>query len=226
MPHTPSAAPRGAGALLGGATIVAALALALHPAEGGTTAAEILAAIVAGGVRAHLVHGALIAAFVGYALAFTEFAVLLGLRRPLVRAALVAYLLGTALILAAGLIDGFAILDVARHFLAAGPDGIKTGFDLIVFGDIVVQNWIDLGLALVSLATSLWSLALFAHGAGHRLTAVTGLLAGLLSIALLLGSVPSLAPFQLMALLAVQAIWNLAAARLMLWGQGIPTLAR
>ena len=212
MPHTPTRPHAAAGLLLAASTILVLLAFTLHPDESGATPAAILATIVRGRTQAHLVHGAMLAAFAAYAAAFTEYAVMLGSQRPWNRSALIIYLAGTALILPAIVIDGFVTPGLAAHILAGTPATMPIGEELMHVAGSLTVHLIEAGFVLIAAAIALWAIVQLRQPAAARIPPAIAIATAALAIALSLGAVPPLAPMLIPALLLLQTIWNLSAA--------------
>jgi hypothetical protein len=195
VPHTPTRPHAAAGLLLAASTILVLLAFTLHPDESGATPAAILAAIARGRTQAHLVHGAMLAAFAAYAAAFTEYAVMLGSGRPWNRSALIIYLAGTALILPAIVIDGFVTPGLAAHILAAHilagtPATMPIGEELMHVAGSLTVHLIEAGFVLIAAAIALWAILQLRQPAAARIPPAIAIATAALAIALSLEQNP------------------------------------
>ena len=224
MHHLPSAAAgnqqrnalRAAGLAIAAGTIFSTIAVALDgPASGDSPRAFLMSMIAIGGTKA-AVHLVAMAAVLAYAFGFTTLARKLDLQRPLVLAGLSAYLFGCMAMLGATLIDGFISSDVAAAFAnAPSPESIKQGYNLVMYGDIVLNDLARLAWVLQALATIAWAPALLAGAGWQRATGVVGLLSGGLVLAAVVEAGAMMTMQALLSIILAQAVWNLAAAVLL-----------
>lgn len=211
---TPS--PRLGALVLTAATILGLIGLSFHPGAAGSEPAEIFAQMVEARTQDNLVHGLMIGMLVAFAFGFTEYATHVGIRRPLVRLGLVAYLIGCAITIVAAVIDGFVFPDLAQRFVSATPEGMKTGFALVVLCSLIIWWLSKVGLVMMAAAVLAWSADLARTVRTARTTAYIGLFAGLAPIALIVGLPPALQSHLMIMILAANAVWNLAVARLLM----------
>jgi hypothetical protein len=218
-PASRDAVPSGtvAGGILVLCSLVAIVSVAHHPSVGhARSRADVLAQIIALQGPDHTVHAIVLAAAAGMLFGLVVFAQRLGLQRQTVSAGLVAYALGTATVLFAGLLDGFAIPSVAVAY-AGRPDGAAGALQLITLCAILIQVCTKFWLFATSAAVGLWSFPLLrAHGM-LRAIGVLGIAASVLIIA---GTAMSATvnAHTLGALMLLQAIWTIAIGVLMIRG--------
>lgn len=224
--HWPQPDGRAAGIILAGASVVVVVVLTHHPHVAATAPAEIIAGIGAVATSARLVHGAAIALECALLLAFVDVSLVLGLRHLVVRAALVSAVTGTVAFVGAALLDGFVLPQLAMRYRAA-PVVAQEMFPYVAAvcstGLVVLTMF---GLVATCLAMVLWSLRLLRT---TRLGAVVGALGCLIGPGLVVAlstEVVQLRASQLPWLMAVDSIWNLALAVVMLRGVTTPTEAR
>lgn len=229
--HQPSSqafAPyrRRAALAIASTTALALVALSHHPVAGrAASVQETLAQIAALQSMDGIVHGVLIVMLAILAAGFVVFSALLGIRRPAVLLALTAYGLGCCAMVAAMLLDGFVVPQLARQFMAPPATGADIAYAIMRSTGTAIQVLTKAGFLSMCLALLAWSHAL-CTGAdmprGARWSAATGIAAGLLPSIYILVVDVRLAPASLMAIFAVHAIWNLAAA-MMLYAPRIDT---
>jgi hypothetical protein len=197
-------------------TALALAALSHHPVTGrAASVQETLAQIVALQRMDGIVHGALIVMLAMLAAGFVVFSVLLGSRRPTVLLALTAYGLGCCAMVAAMLLDGFVVPQLARQFLAPPAADAELARTVLRAVGITIQVLTKAGFLSMCAALTAWSHALWTGAKVSRRPrwcAAIGIAAGLLpSIYLLIADV-RLTPASLTAIFGMHAVWNLAAA--------------
>jgi uncharacterized membrane protein len=223
--NPPLSLPRRRAALAIAATTgLALVALSHHPvAIQQNSVQETLAQIVALQGMDGLVHGMLIAMLAILSAGFAVFGALLGSRRPPVVFALCAYGLGCCIVVAAMLLDGFAIPQLARQFVTAPQADADSARVLIRAVGVVIQVLTKAGLLAMCAALPAWSYALCSGVKVSRWAfgcAAVGVVAGLLPAVFILFADVRLAPASLMAIFAFHAVWNLAVAAVLYDGQG------
>ena len=176
---------RVAGIALIGAAALSMLAMAHHPASRDA------------GAMIGIVHGVMILVIGVMAWGFAHFARRRGLERPTVLAGLVAYGIGAVANVGAGTINGFIVPALAAH---APP----------VSGDLFVLAWeanqalAKLGVVAIGIAYALWSLNLWRQSTA---LALSGLLAGGIPAALLIGGWIDMHLHAAIPVYAAQALW-------------------
>ena len=216
--HTDDRHPMTAGLTIGLATVLAIAFVAHHPIAAGQDHSEILDDIVRKASLDRLVHGALIGIMGAFLFGFSGFAACLGPDRPLVRLGLIAYAAGCASTVGAALIDGFIAPDVAIRFVTAPAEDTRVAYDFLRIAGSAIQYLTKLGLVLLSVSILSWSAALIRSAGPRRWIGLLGLAAGGIPAALILAAGTVMTPHSLIAILAVQGIWNLAVALLLMRG--------
>jgi hypothetical protein len=213
MPSPASGIPaKPAGIALALATIISIIFVAMDQGASGNTPETILQSMVTMRTTKAIVHLVAIACVLAYAYGYTALAARLDLRKPLVLAGLTTYLLSCAAMLGATVIDGFISNDVAASFLhASSPEGVKTGYNLVVLLDIVLNDLAKLAWVLQALSALAWSACMLGN-ARQRVTAIVGVLSSGLVLGLIFTVGANMSMAALLGILAAQAIWNLAAA--------------
>lgn len=228
MHHLPSAAAgsqqrnalRAAGLAIAAGTILSTITVAADSSASGDSPRAFLMSMIAISASKALVHLVAMAAVLAYAFGFTTLARRLDLQRPLVLAGLGAFLFGCVAMLGATLIDGFISSDVAAAFAnAPSPESVKQGYNLVLYGDIVLTDLARLGWVLQALATIAWAPALLAGAGWQRVTGVVGLLSGGLVIAAVVAAGAMMSMQALLSIILAQAVWNLAVAVLLMRGR-------
>lgn len=224
-PETPpahSGSPSRAAAIaLVASTVLSIVAVAAHPTiSGGGGASQILRDMVEARAADEHVHGVVIAVMVGYFFGFAGFAGHLGLHRAPVRVGLVAYGIGGLAMIGAALLDGFITPAFSAQFVGAAPDKADQAVAILTFGWIAIQYLSKLGFIGMSIGMLGCSIPLLGEPGLARLTGVIGLVSGGLPVAFLVLAKADLGPPLLLMILAVQSIWNLAAAALLVRGTG------
>jgi hypothetical protein len=170
-----------------------------------------------------IVHSVLVFAVSALAYGFAVLSRALGSDRGLVRLATQLYLLGYVAVVSAAIVDGFVVPGVATRYLAADPSTIIAVEAVLGACSIAIQVLTKLGLVAMSLAFCVWSFAITAREGKLSGTSLIGFVAGVVPVTFVLISAAPLVPLSLTAIIAVQSLWHLAAAK-MLWS-GIKTSA-
>ncbi|MES2069298.1 MAG: hypothetical protein V4488_03045 [Pseudomonadota bacterium] len=215
-----------AGIAIAAATILSILFVALDDSATGASPLAILQSMIAMTAMKQVVHGVAIASVLAYAFGYSSLAVKLDVRRPLVLAGLTTYLIGCVAMIGATMLDGFISSDVASQFAGASPEGVKLGYNLVVFMGIALTDLAKLGWILQAVAAIAWSISLLAERGFSRFSHVIGwigLASGGLVIVVVVSAGANMSMAALLGTLAAQAIWNLAAAALLIRDKGINT---
>ncbi|HEX8611529.1 MAG TPA: hypothetical protein VF800_09605 [Telluria sp.] len=214
--HLPLPSHRRRAALaIAGTTALALVALSHHPVVSkASSVQESLAQLVALQLMDGVVHGVLIVMLATLAGAFAVFGALLGRGRMPVIAAMTAYGLGCCIVGAAMLLDGFAVPQLARQFIAASQGDIDVLYIVLRVIGTIIQVLTKAGLLSMCAALLAWSYALARapDWPWSRGCAAVGLAAGLLPALFILFADVRLTPGSLMAVFGAHAIWNLAVA--------------
>jgi hypothetical protein len=213
-----SSACRRAALAMAGTTGLVLVALSHHPvAIKASSVQQTLALLAELQFTDGLVHGVLTIMLAMLAAGFATFSVVLGLKRPAVVLAMTAYGLGCCVVVAAMLLDGFVVPQVAAKFASAPGTEVQIAYAFLRIVGTVIQVLTKAGLLAMCVALLAWSYALAATPSwtGARWCAAIGAAGGLGSgLFLLLGNV-LLTPASLMAIFAVHALWNAGVAGLM-----------
>jgi len=206
---------RAAGMALGASSVLSLLLVAMHPTIHTAPAGEVLDQLIKSRTLDGFVHGSLIALLVGFLFGFTGFAIRLGLSRGPVLLGLIAYGVGVIATIGAAVIDGFVGPAFAAHVPA---DQATVALDILIFASVAIQDLTKLGFIGLSLGILACSVPLLGDRGLGRTTGWLGLVAGALPAVFILAVDPGLGPHVLIMILLVQAIWNIAAAALLLRG--------
>jgi hypothetical protein len=218
----PTGAPlestRFAGIVLAAGAVALVTALANHPESAASKIGEILRDAVASRGADNLVHGTGVAVMVIFTYGFATLARSVGLDRPTVLMALVAYAFGAVLASVSFLADGFATADYAQHLLAHGPAMIDIGLPSLLLLGALIQVATKAGFMLLGVGVFVLSIPL---AMGRGLSRVTGLIGFACSLvplgaAAFAGSAASAMTVAFLVL--GLAIWNGAAALLLICG--------
>lgn len=205
-----------AGLAIATATVLSILFVALDDGASGGTPLAILQSIIKLRNMKELVHGVAIASVLAYAFGYATLATRLDLRRPLVLAGLTTYLIGCVAMIGATILDGFISSDVAAQFVSASPEGVKLGYNLIVFVGVALTDLAKLGWVLQALASIAWAWTLLEKRGFARAIGTIGLLSGGLVLAAVFSSGANMDMTAILSILIAQAVWNLAAASLLI----------
>jgi hypothetical protein len=208
-----------AGLAIALATILSIAFVAMDNMATGKTPEAILQSLIAMRTTKTTVHAVAIASVLAYAYGYTALAARLDLRRPLVMAGLTTYLLGCAAMLGATIMDGFISSDVAAKFIHAGmASDPKSGLMLIDFMGIALSDLADLAWVLQAAAAIAWSVTLLREGQ-HQITALIGVVANAAVVGLVFSYGINMDMTAMMGTLIAQAVWNLAAATMLMRGK-------
>jgi hypothetical protein len=145
----------------------------------------------------------------------------LGLHRAPVLIGLTSYGLGTVLMLLAAVIDGFASTDAAAMFLASAPSGLDTGLQIInTLSGVLLPDLARVAWVFQSVAAVAWSIALLRERGMQRTVGGIGLVAGALPAVIVSIVGTHMTDEIVVGILLAQAIWNLAAAALLVFDTG------
>lgn len=216
--NTTATLSRPAAIALVASTILSIVAVAAHPTISPGNASQILVDMVKGRAADEHVHAVVILLMGGYFFGFVGFAGRIGLQRTPVLLGLIAYGIGTLGMIGAALNDGFITPALAAAFVGTTPERADVALAVLMYGWTAIQYLSKLGFIGMSLGMLGVSLPLLRERGFARIVGGTGLFSGVLPIAFLILAKADLEPQLLIAILAVQSIWNLAAAALLLHG--------
>lgn len=197
-------------------TILSVIAVAAHPSVDAGSASQILADMVKGRAADEHVHAAVIVLMAGYFFGFIGLAARAGLHRASVRLGLIAYGIGALGMIGAAMLDGFITPAFSAEFAGATPEKADLAVAILMFGWTAIQYLTKLGFIGLSLGMLGASLPLLRGHGLARITGLAGLVSGVLPVMFLILAKADLDPRLLIAILAVQAIWNLTAAALLI----------
>lgn len=181
-PHTPSTSVAGYGLITLAALSVAFMAA--HPTAGTNDPGELVIRIGHGIPGNNIVHGCLITIALLMATCFLSLRDALGPHRLIVRAGLVALVVGTSGAVAAALVNGFIMPNVAARFLDAGADEVHALRPVLVLAREANATCARLSVVGLSLAAIAWSIRLLGLPGPRRAAGVMGLVCGLAPLAL------------------------------------------
>lgn len=210
------------GALLMVTTLLSAVVMAHHPHVSSPDLAVVMQQISDLAEMSSWVHGILIALMLTVYLGLTEFALLRGVERPLVRAGLIAYGAGMVAMLGAATIDGFITPYLPELLQKGGDQDPHVIAALINYSSLMNRSLADIGVIAMSAGIVCWSVGLM-HSAGWpRIVGVLGILVGLSPAIGLLAGGYHLNMHGMLGVVLVQAIWNMAVGGLMVAGKVRP----
>ena len=196
-----------AGATLITASVLAVLAMSHHPTAHGDTSTQWVSELARIGPLSRAVHAAMIATVVAIWLALDAWSDARGDRGP-VRVAGRLYGLGALAMIAAALINGFAVDSLAARALAGGLEDVADAVRVIPLTWALNQTLAGFGVFAMCGAIAAWSLDLWrVPGTLARLAAALGVL-----IALTTSGAFALGLFQLDvrgmgAVVVAQGVW-------------------
>jgi hypothetical protein len=217
-------APRGAstgGAQFAGATLILATAaeivlMAHHPSFGTADAHAAVRGIAGSAGIAAWVHGGLIALMLSIAVALSEFCLRAGAARPLIRSGAIAYATGVLVMMGAALVSGFVVPDVVRSLSAVPSLDTQTIQAVSFLCRALNQACAKAGVLAMSAGIALWSVALIGDSGLRRLTGALGLVVAILPATGLLSGEVHLNVFGMGVVMAIQGVWYIAVAVLLL----------
>jgi hypothetical protein len=209
---------RASALMIGGGSLLMALAMAHHPTAHGETLNEVVHGMVRGAAFNGLIHGVLVAVIGLLAIGYAGFAD--GLAHPrLARAGRLAYFAGALALGAAGLVNGFATPALAAALArgdAAALAAARPVFDALW---ALNQAFAAAGVVAIGTAVVVWSIALFHQAGFGRWVGAAGALASSACLVALIGGWLTLDVHGFGLFVLIQAVWGLAVAALMLWGR-------
>lgn len=115
------------------------------------------------------------------------------------------------------IIDGFVGTDTARMFIGQAPEVITTGFWMIqTMAGVVLIDIAKIAWILQSLAALLWAIALLQEKGWKRAIGILGLMDGAAPAITVVMVGSNMTDMVVVGILLMQAIWNIAAATLLL----------
>lgn len=204
--------PRSAGItiLVGAALIVAVIAT--HPIPHAHASGGIVEAIRQAAHASRVVHALAIVATCLLLIGFWGLAAALDLRRTVNRAGLVAFALGSLAMIAAALINGFAVVSIVELRGADEPAVFEKLHPLLALCRILNQTCTQVGVVASSAALLLWSITLLRQGGVDRAIGAFGVLAGVVPAAAMLHGTITMNLHGLAVFVLPLALWSAACA--------------
>jgi hypothetical protein len=209
---------RAAGYVLGVASILTVVFMAIHPTGHSHDFEGFMADLKEGAVFNGFVHGTLMALGVPVMVGLWVFAEQLGLRRMLVRAGLVMYAIGQLAGIGAATVNGFVLPAIAARAVSEKPDAMDKLRSVVALCMDANATLARMDVVALSAAVFLWSLVLVRRTGPLRVVGVVGLIGGLLPPAALFAGKLPMTVHGFGAFVLVQTIWCLAVAWQMVRG--------
>ena len=214
-----TAQSRTAGVTIALSAIASIVFVALDQGARGKDALSIMQSMVATQPMHQFVHVVAMACLTGFIYGYTVLSQRLGLNRTPVLVGLVSYGLGTVLMMLAAVIDGFVSTDAAAMFVGGAPAGVETGFQIVnALSGVLLPDLARVSWVLQSAAAVAWSVAMLRDRGMQRAVGCIGLLAGALPAVIVSVVGTHMTDAVVVGILLAQAIWNLAAAALLIRG--------
>ena len=196
--------------------IVSTATVALDRGASGKTTLEILQSMVQIQAWHQNVHVVAMACLCGLMYGYTVLSQRLDLRRAPVLIGLMTYSLGSVLMFAATILDGFISTGIAADFVDGTPEAAQTARWMIhVVESIALTDIARVAWVLQSVAAIAWSVALLRDPGMRRVVGCIGLVAGGLPAVLVIAAGTQMDLSVVVGTLLLQAVWNLAAGVLM-----------
>lgn len=219
-PHQPTA--RHAGIVIIVSAIASIAAVALDSMASGKDALSIMQSMIALQQSHQLVHVVAMACLGGLMFGYTVLSQQLGLKRTPVLLGLIAYGLGTMLMLIATVIDGFVGTDLAVTFAGKAPEAVKAGYWMIQASQVVLVDIARVSWVLQSVAAVSWAVAMLGERGYQRAVGTLGLVVGALPALAIFKFGANMTDMVVLGILLLQAVWNIAAATVLLRGARAP----
>jgi hypothetical protein len=201
--------------------VLSVVIMAMHPTSGTHDHAEFVDRMGRGVPGNTFVHGSLITLLLVMGTCLLSLRDMLGPSRPVVRAGTVALAVGLAGNMAAGLVNGFILPNLAERYVGIDEAGLEAVWPVMALCREVNATTARVGIVGLSLAAVLWSCVLAGMPGWRRWIGVAGMLCGLTPLAMHAGEhlrvdVPG---FRLFVI--IYGVWCvLAAVVLVRWRPG------
>jgi hypothetical protein len=216
-PITAAGDARLAGLAILASAIISIATVALDQGASGKTTQEILQSMVQIQAWHQNVHVVAMVCICGLMYGYTVLSQRLDLRRPSVLFGLITYALGSVLMLSATILDGFISTGIAADFVNGTPEAMQAARWMIhVVESIALTDTARVAWVLQSVAAIAWSIALLRDAGTRRVVGCIGLVAGGLPAVLVIAAGTKMDLGVVVGTLLLQALWNIAAAVLML----------
>ncbi|MDP9017257.1 MAG: hypothetical protein M3N19_02915 [Candidatus Eremiobacteraeota bacterium] len=204
-----------AGVLLATCAVLTMVAVSHHPTVHAVRAQDAITGLARISLMDGVVHGSLVVMMGALLFALTVYSGQRGFRNQFVLAALPIYATAIFAVTGAALIDGFLIPQFASRYVGEAAETLRAVVPLIHFCAIAIQVLTKFGFAVMSVAVVLWSTDLLFLRGAPRLVGAIGIASSLIS-ALLIATSGYINPHSLGIIVAVQAIWYLGVATLLI----------
>jgi len=217
LPAAASAPPSGkvAGYAIAASAVLMIVAIAMHPQAQHRHMTEAVVDVARLAPMLAFMHGTAIAFVLALLYGMCVYSLRRGIRREPVLGAMILYAAGTGVLVLAALIDGFLVSAIARSYVGASPDAMRSGASILSACGAAIQILSKFGIVMLAAAIALWAADLVRDGGRLRVAAIAGFAAGLVSLAVLFAGGPSLTPLTLSIIVIAQGIWYIALASLL-----------
>jgi hypothetical protein len=194
-------------------SLVTLTLLVNHPAAGGHTLVDIIKAEASNRFVDGLVHGGFIATLSVLIVCFVFLSRSAGMGKVTVVIGLVTFSIGSGVLIASMILDGFVIPALALRFMAVGVgDHLLEANALFIFCGTLIRFLMPMGLCFQSAAMMSWSLQILERRGWRLAMGVFGMAAGTLVIGAICLAPPRLGDHVLLGAIALIAIWYLTLA--------------
>jgi hypothetical protein len=190
--------------------------LASHPGGSPGGFADLVRDEAAHQVIDGVVHGGFVVTLAALIICFVLLSRFLGLAKPLVVIGLVCFCVGCGALMASMLLDGFAIPAIAVRF--AGTDDLQPAKTLFVLVGTLIRFLMPMGLLFQFAAMLSWSSTIVKGPGLPRAVGLSGLVAAVFFAVAIFATPSVMATHVILAGVALQAIWYLAIAALLIAG--------
>jgi hypothetical protein len=200
---------------LTGCALATLVLLANHPAGGGHSLIEVIAAQVREQRADAIVHMGFVVTLACLIVCLVSVARLLGTARPPVLIGLVSFCIGSGLLMLSMILDGLAVPAIAVRFVAiTDPAALAPARTALMLCGVLIGILMPLGLMFQAATMLTWSIAIAARRGLRLATAVCGVLAAALLAAGLLFAPAAMTPHVVLGAIVLLALWYGALALL------------
>ena len=214
MPDDISCQRRGLAAAFTVCALASLTLLANHPGGDPVSFSNLIKEEAAHQVIDGVVHGGFVVTLVALIVCFVIFSRFLGTAKPLVVIGLVCFCAGSGALMASMVLDGFVIPAIAVR-LASVKD-LQPAKTLFILVGTLIRFLMPMGLLFQFVAMLSWSLAIVNRLGLARAVGLLGSAVAILLIAAIFAIPTAMAAHVLLGGIALQAIWYLAIAALLL----------
>jgi hypothetical protein len=206
---------RGLAAALSGCALVTLVLLANHPAGGGHTLVEVLAAEARQQRADAIVHAGFVVTLACLIACLVSVARILGAARPLVMAGLVSFCVGSGMLMLSMILDGLAVPVIAARFVAiTDPAALLPARTALMLCGVLIGILMPFGLLFQAATMLTWSIAIAARRGLRLGTAVYGILAAALLVSGLQFAPAAMTGYVVLGAIVLLALWYGALALL------------